>query len=173
MQEKVFFVPDIQKAVPSFSFSLLIIYHTSDCESVCQFFVRYTRDIALSGSEERSEIDAAWDEDSSVWTLVQWGIPEGPKSATNRMDMKEALKSGFYGLVFAPPKKVHLLQWRCHHPTLQSYLRPVDMRNSENHSSPAKSQSNRNLDISRFFREGWVVQHGDGFNNSLNNFLLF
>lgn len=53
--------------------------------------MRYTRDIAMSGPEDGIGSDDSWDEDSSVWTLVQWGIPEGPKSTTNVVDTKEVL----------------------------------------------------------------------------------
>jgi hypothetical protein len=46
-------------------------------DSILQFFVRYTQDTKLRYGEDENGNDGSWDEDRSVWTLVQWGIPEG------------------------------------------------------------------------------------------------
>jgi hypothetical protein len=61
--------------------------------SIFQFFVRYTQDIATSNSDDGITNDDTWDEETSVWTLVQWGIPEGPEITNDGLEIREVLLS--------------------------------------------------------------------------------
>jgi hypothetical protein len=90
-------VPNIGLSFDGSNFELIALREIDENE---EFFICYTREI--SSLEHDNDSLSSWDEDSAVWTLIQWGVPQSPPKELARVPnsqseyekMKSVLEEG-------------------------------------------------------------------------------